>query len=109
MGWIGRSCLLITLSYSPRVRLSTLLTDAPLDPGAPIEAGCGNCRACVAICPVKAFTGAPFNPAEGREARYDARKCDEYFKTRRESTGRVMRNVRLRLPLRKTRRGPASP
>ena len=30
LGWIGKSSLLITRQYGPRVRLSTLFTDAPL-------------------------------------------------------------------------------
>lgn len=41
---------------------------------------CGSCRACVDICPVKAFTGRPFIEDEPREERYDARKCEENFK-----------------------------
>lgn len=80
LGWIGKSCLLVTPEVGPRVRWTTVLTDAPLDVGtAPLEEQCGNCRACVEICPVRAFTGRPFRVDEPREARYDAGKCDRYF------------------------------
>lgn len=81
LGWIGRSCLLVTPECGPRVRWVTVLTDAPLAPTGPaIESRCGVCRACVEICPVHAFTGRPFIAGEPREARYNAALCDRYFK-----------------------------
>ncbi len=81
LGWIGKSCLLITPEFGPRVRWSTILTDAPLKPAAePLENGCGECTECVDTCPVSAFTGENFRSYENREVRYDARKCEKYFK-----------------------------
>jgi epoxyqueuosine reductase len=79
LGWIGKSCLLVTPGHGPRVRWTTVLTDAPLPTGAPMAAGCGTCDRCVAICPVQAFTGRPFDPLEPRDRRFDAGKCDRYF------------------------------
>lgn len=80
LGWIGKSCLLITPENGPRVRWTTILTNAPLTPtGKPMENLCGDCRKCVDICPVKAFTGSNFNEDEDREVRYDARKCELYL------------------------------
>jgi epoxyqueuosine reductase QueG len=80
LGWIGKSCLLVTSEMGPRVRWATVLTDAPLTAtGEPMEERCGTCVECVEICPVKAFTGEPFRENESREARYDASKCDRYF------------------------------
>ena len=70
LGWIGRSCLLITPQYGPRLRLATVLTDAPLDTGVPSTGGCGDCRECVDICPPKAFTGAAFKLLEPRDVRF---------------------------------------
>jgi epoxyqueuosine reductase QueG len=79
-GWIGKNCLLVTPEAGPRVRWTTVLTDAPISGmSRPMEDGCGSCRQCVEICPVQAFTGEPFRTAEPREARFDARKCDRYF------------------------------
>lgn len=80
LGWIGKSCLLVTPEDGPRIRWISVLTDAPLKPtGMPMARRCGECRKCVDICPVQAFTGRPFDASEPREARYDARKCEEYF------------------------------
>lgn len=80
LGWIGKSCLLITPENGPRVRWTTILTDAPLIPtGNKMDSRCGTCNECVRICPVQAFTGRNFVESESREHRYDARKCDSYF------------------------------
>jgi epoxyqueuosine reductase len=84
LGWIGRSCLLVTPQVGPRVRWVTVLTDAPLAAtGALGAGGCGSCRECVDICPAGAFTGEPFRADEPREVRYDAGACERYFKTLR--------------------------
>lgn len=81
LGWIGKSCLLVTPEYGPRMRWSTVLTDAPLAiTGTPVEQRCGECRKCVEICPAQAFIGRNFKKDEPRESRYDAFKCQSYFK-----------------------------
>jgi epoxyqueuosine reductase len=88
LGWIGKSCLLITPDHGPRVRWVTILTDAPLRPtGTPGEQQCGACSACVDICPQHAFTGRPFHCDEPREARFDAAACDRYFRELEQSQG----------------------
>jgi len=80
LGWIGKSCLLITPENGPRVRWTTILTNAPLATNSkPMKNQCGDCRECVNTCPVKAFTGSNFNRNEDREIRYDARKCELYL------------------------------
>ncbi len=81
LGWIGKSCLLVTPQVGPRVRWATVLTDAPLQAtaGQPMEERCGACQQCVDICPVQAFTGRPFRAHEPRESRYDAGRCNRYF------------------------------
>jgi epoxyqueuosine reductase len=85
LGWIGKSCLLVTLEMGPRVRWATVLTDAPLMvTGEAMEEQCGTCEKCVEICPVKAFTGQPFRENESRAVRYDASKCDRYLAKMKE-------------------------
>jgi epoxyqueuosine reductase len=80
LGWIGKSCLLVTPEAGPRVRWATVLTDAPLTvTGQPMDQRCGDCLECVDICPVGAFTGEPFREQDPREVRYHADKCDRYF------------------------------
>jgi epoxyqueuosine reductase len=89
LGWIGKSCLLVTPQAGPRVRWTSVLTDAPLEPtGEPMDERCGKCRECVDICPVGAFTGRPFVADEPREMRYKARACREYFEEL-EAAGRL--------------------
>ncbi len=43
LGWIGKSCLLVTPQVGPRARWVSVLTDAPLAPGQPVEERCGVC------------------------------------------------------------------
>ena len=81
LGWIGKSCLLVTPHVGPRVRWATVLTNAPLTPtGKPLEQGCGSCQCCVKACPVNAFTGHEFREDEPIELRYDVKKCQTYLK-----------------------------
>ena len=80
LGWIGKSCLLITQEAGPRVRWASVLTTAPLLPtGKPLKERCGNCSECVDICPPRAFTGRPYRDGEHRDLRFDVHKCDAYF------------------------------
>ncbi|MGQ9629003.1 MAG: 4Fe-4S double cluster binding domain-containing protein [bacterium] len=76
LGWIGKSALLITPQYGPRVRLATILTDMPLDVGTPIEGSrCGDCDLCVRACPASAISGNEWRAGRPREEFYDARAC----------------------------------
>ena len=80
LGWIGKSCLLVTPQNGPRVRWATVLTNAPFEPtGEPTDEKCGNCTLCVDICPTGAFSGRAFNKNEERELRFDVFKCNAYF------------------------------
>ncbi|MFP3896693.1 MAG: 4Fe-4S double cluster binding domain-containing protein [Anaerolineales bacterium] len=80
LGWIGKSCLLVTPEAGPRVRWATILTDAPLEPtGEAMEEHCGDCQECVDVCPQGAFSGRPFRPEEPRAMRFDVHKCKTYF------------------------------
>jgi epoxyqueuosine reductase len=88
LGWIGKSCLLITQEAGPRVRWATVLTDAPLKAAVQrLDDLCGNCQECVQVCPIGALNGRPFREDEPREARFDARKCDNYLKELERTTG----------------------
>jgi epoxyqueuosine reductase QueG len=88
LGWIGKSCLLVTPEVGPRVRWTTVLTDAPLEPAGELASErCGSCRKCVEICPVEAFSGRAFHADEAREARFDALACDRYIAEAERKTG----------------------
>jgi epoxyqueuosine reductase len=85
LGWIGRSALLITRKYGPRVRFATVYTDAPLPAGTPEKVRCGTCRICVDACPAGAITGETFSEEKPRDHIYDAKTCNEYMRERRLS------------------------
>jgi len=87
LGWIGKNCLLITPEYGPRVRLATVLTDAPLKTGKSIANRCGECIKCIEICPISAFTGVSFDPTEPRDVRFRAHKCEDYTGKRAKRMG----------------------
>ncbi len=78
LGWIGKSCLLVTDRFGPRARFVSVMTDAPLQTGSILERPCGQCHVCVDACPVQAFTGREFRVDEPREERFDAFKCSDY-------------------------------
>lgn len=57
LGWRGRNNLLVNPLFGSQVRYTTVLTDLPLpEPaGGCGNAGCGDCRLCVSVCPVRAI------------------------------------------------------
>ena len=73
VGWQGKSLLLVTPKFGPRVRLASVLTDAPLAPDAPIENRCGECTACRDACPAGAIKGV------GTDSHYTSRDEALYF------------------------------
>ncbi len=88
LGWIGKSCLLITPEAGPRVRWATVLTGAPLAAtGRAADEQCGECRQCVDTCPARAFTGRPFRADEHRDMRFAAKKCKIYVTQMKEKMG----------------------
>lgn len=76
LGWIGKSALLVTPRYGPRVRLATVFTDMPMDVGTPIIAGrCGDCTACLEACPAGAIKGREWEIGLAREELVDVHVC----------------------------------
>jgi epoxyqueuosine reductase QueG len=88
LGWIGKCNLLITEAYGSAVRLSTVLTDAPLETGLPArESKCGDCRACVGLCPAKAVKGENWRRGTERAELYDAFACQAAAKRLSDAIG----------------------
>ena len=74
LGKTGWHSMLLTPEYGPRVRLSALITDAPLQPTDPDgpDDPCPTCGgACVKVCPA----GAIPRPQPGEPVRIDRFKC----------------------------------
>lgn len=78
LGWIGKNCLLITPQYGSAVRISSLLTNAPLEYDEPInQSRCGMCSQCVRNCPAQALKGSLWTVGMPRENIVDVKKCYE--------------------------------
>lgn len=78
LGWIGKDAMLITREYGSAVRFASVLTDAELPVGRPINRSyCEACRACVDACPGAAIRGENWRVGMYREELYDASLCRE--------------------------------
>lgn len=76
IGWQGKSLLVVSPDFGPRIRLVTVLTDAALAPDEPLKNRCGTCTKCRDACPAGAIRGV--NTAshyESREEALDFQKC----------------------------------
>jgi epoxyqueuosine reductase len=78
LGWIGKCALLITREFGSAIRLTTVLTDAYLSTGEPVDTSqCGDCTTCVDICPGRAISGRHWQAGIPRESLYNAFTCRE--------------------------------
>jgi Pyruvate/2-oxoacid:ferredoxin oxidoreductase delta subunit len=74
LGYIGKSNLLITKKYGPRLNLLYIATDAPFIPDRKTENdGCGNCTICQSYCTSGAIMGDGF---------FHARQCEAIINCR---------------------------
>jgi epoxyqueuosine reductase len=65
VGWVGKSTMLLAPGHGPWMLLGSVVTDALLTIGAPMQRGCGTCVACFPACPTGAIT----------DNGLDARRC----------------------------------
>ena len=76
LGWIGKCAMLITNEYGSMVRLSSILTDAPLETAEPVnKSKCGDCTICTDACPARAVSGKLWEAGMLREDFFNAAAC----------------------------------
>ena len=76
IGWIGKSALLVTEAFGSMVRISSILTDAPLETAKPVNnSKCGDCKACTVACPAGAISGKLWEVGIPRDEFFNARRC----------------------------------
>lgn len=87
LGFVGKSGLFLSTEYGSKVRLATILTNAPLQNELPvIENACGDCTICQKACPAGAIFGE--KPTTDGERNFDAEKCSKYMKEHFQDIGR---------------------
>ncbi|MEI7615432.1 MAG: 4Fe-4S double cluster binding domain-containing protein [Actinomycetota bacterium] len=86
LGWIGKTDLMVTKKFGPRVRfVSVLLKDHIQKNGIPIEkivvpiikSSCGSCSICIELCPAKAGNGKEWDINTDRDSFFNAYSCME--------------------------------
>ncbi|MCX7788385.1 MAG: epoxyqueuosine reductase [Spirochaetes bacterium] len=80
LGWIGKTDLLVTPTFGPRVRLASILvSEAFTIPGKPFdESLCGDCSVCVKSCPAQAANGTVWTIHTDRNEFFDPFRCRDY-------------------------------
>jgi len=78
LGWIGKCAMLVTKTFGSAVRITTVLTDARLPTGEPMEKHfCGKCTLCVDACPGHAPSGKNWQISFHRDDFFNAFACEQ--------------------------------
>jgi epoxyqueuosine reductase len=55
VGWSGKNTMVLAPGHGPWLLLGSVVTDAPLEAGLPMQRACGTCTACIPACPTQAL------------------------------------------------------
>jgi len=89
LGWVGRHGLLIHPVYGPLMTWATLVTDAPLAMASPVTEGrCGDCTACLEVCPGDALHGRIWTRDEAGLEMVRVERCREILDQNERATGK---------------------
>lgn len=81
LGYIGKNSTFITEEYGSKIRLATVLTDAPLKADRPlVKKDCGGCLVCTKACPCGAIYGENFDLNDPCKELFDKEKCSRNMK-----------------------------
>ncbi len=76
-GWMGKHTNILSRDAGSWFFLAEIYTDLPLPPSTPVVEHCGQCTACIDICPTQAII-APYQ--------LDARRCISYLTIEHEGS-----------------------
>jgi len=89
LGWIGKCALCITPQYGAAQRFTSVLTDAPIECGQPINtSACDDCAECRDICPAGAVSGQNWHLGLDRDQFFKALECHKFIIEYGKSIGR---------------------
>lgn len=96
LGWISKSSMLITREYGSAVRITSVLTDVPIETTSyEYKCLCGSCRICVDLCPGNAIKNNQWYAGIDREELVSISECRKVVIDRGKPFGRDRTTCRI--------------